>query len=254
MRTRVLLAKYIRDPRRWEPINVGVIVVRGEQAQARFVGEREGGGSIDGRKTRHVVGDTEVFSEWVRYWRHALERGEAGAGEVLGRKTPNYWVAEQGEVWLDADEASLDELANRYFSDLVNRADDESDAAAPQLRNRVEAVLHQAEIFDDAHRFERDAIVTAVKLDPPERYKFHYRSENGRITIGQRVSLEALYIHDVLWKFAHLPDDYRRVAFVAGEEAPEDLGPTLAALRSQSHVIDVFSPAAVDEVRKAFVK
>ncbi len=78
MTTRVLLAKYIRDPRRWEPVNVGVIVVRGDEARARFVGEREAGG-VDGRTTRHIVGDTEVFAEWVRYWRGALAAGSDGA-------------------------------------------------------------------------------------------------------------------------------------------------------------------------------
>jgi hypothetical protein len=252
MKTRVLLAKYIRDPRRWEPMNIGVIVVRGEEARAHFVGERDGG-SIDARTTRHIVGDTEVFAEWVRYWRSALERGEDGANELLERTTQNYWVADQGELWLNGDDSGLEELARRYFGELVSRADDESDATVPHLKERVEAVLLQAEISEAAHSFQRDAIVTASGLEPPERYKFHYRAENGHVTIGQRVSLEPVFIHDVMWKFEHLPDDYRRVAFVVGEEASEDLGPTLVHLKARSRVIDVFAPAAVDEVREVFV-
>ncbi|MGH2935986.1 MAG: hypothetical protein ACRDL2_15935 [Gaiellaceae bacterium] len=246
------MAKYIRDPRRWEPLNVGVIVVRGDEARARFIGERDGGGSIDGRTTRHIVGDPEVFGEWVRYWRQAVEQGEEGAAEILARQTPNYWVADQGELWLDGDETTIEELARRYFSELVLRGDDAADASAPQLKERVELVLEQAEI-SSTPRFERDAVVKAAKLDPPENYKFHYKAENGHVTVGHRVSLEPIFIHDVLWKFEHLPDDYTRVAFVAGDEAAAELAPTLVHLRSLSHVINVFELDAVDETRKVFI-
>jgi hypothetical protein len=247
MTTRVLLAKYIRDPRRWEPINVGVVLLRGDDVRARFVGEREGG-IIDGRVTRHIVGDAEVFSEWVRYWRRSLAEGASGAVDVLARKTPNYWVAEQGEVWFDGEDLSLDELTHRYFAELVLRGEDDTDATAPQLRERADRVLEQ--VLFDGVRVERDAIVTAAKLDPPERYKFHYRVENGHVTIGHRVSLETVHLHDALWKFSHLPDEYAKIAFVAGEEAPDELAPTLIHLTRHARVIDVLAPSAEDELRK----
>jgi hypothetical protein len=250
MSTRVLVAKYIRDPRRWEPINVGVVVVRDGEAQARFIGEREPG-AIDRRRLRYLVGDTEVFSEWVRYWRGALAEGAEGAAQILERTTPNYWVAEQGEVWFDGEDLPIDEVVRRYFGELVLRSEDESDAAAPQLKERVEQVLEHAELFKFS-QFERDPIVEAAKLDPPERYKFHYLARNGHVTVGQRVSIDAVHIHDVLWKFSHLGDDYRCVAFVAGEEAPRELAPTLVHLRKSAHVIDAFAQSAVDEVRHVF--
>jgi hypothetical protein len=250
MTTRVLVAKYIRDPRRWEPLNVGVVVVRGDEVHARFIGEREDG-TIDRRSTRFVVGDTEVFSEWVRYWRRAIADGAGAAAEILEHKTPNYWVADQGEVWLDTEGMSVDELARRYFADLVLRGEEDSDAMAPQLKERVERLIEQAELFK-AEKFERDPIVKATKLDPPERYKFHYLTRNGSVTIAQRVSVDPVHIHDILWKFEHLDDAYRRVAFVAAQDVPDELEPTLIHLKRNSRVIDVLGSSAVAEVREAF--
>jgi hypothetical protein len=251
MTTRVLLAKYIRDPRRWEPINVGVIVLRGDEAHAHFLGERTGG-SIDARTTRHIVGDAEVFAEWVKYWRQALAVGAEGAREILNRTTPNYWIAEQGEVWLDAENTSVEDLAARYFGELVVRREEEGDATAPQLKERVDRVIEQAGLLEAVEHFERDATVLAGS-DPPERYRFHYRAQNGHITIGHRVSLDPIYLHDALWKFSNLPAEYTRVAFIAGEEAPEEIAPTLIHLNKRAHVIDAFAPVAVDEVRKLFL-
>jgi hypothetical protein len=250
MTTRVFVAKYIRDPRRWEPTNVGVIVARGDDVEARFIGERADGG-VDRRSAR-FVGDTEVFGEWVRYWRRALNRGAEGTKEVLSRRTPNYWVADQGELWFDGEGVELAELARRYFDELVQRLDDEgADASAPQLRQRVDRLLQQAELVK-SKGFQRDATIEAVRLDPPEKYKFHYVVANGRITVGQRVSLDPVFVHDVLWKFSHLPENYGRVAFVPGPEAPDELGPTLVHLGRNAHVIDVSSASAEKDVRQAF--
>jgi hypothetical protein len=251
MTTRILVAKYIRDPRRWEPVNVGVVVLQGDRAEARFIGERLGG-TIDRRRARYVVGDTEVYQEWVRYWRRAIASGASGVTEILERKAPNYWVGDQGQVWFDGDGASLDELTGRYFAELVERGeDDDRDAAAPQLRQRVDGLLQQADLFK-SDQFERDPVIETVDLDPPERYRFHYLARNGHATVGQRVSLDSVQVHDVLWKFQHLPDDYSRVAFVAGEEAPEDVAPALIHLSRAARLINVSSPSAVDEVREAF--
>jgi hypothetical protein len=70
--------------------------------------------------------------------------------------------------------------------------------------------------------------------------------------VGHRVSLEPVHLHDALWKFTNLTDDYRRIAFVAGDEAPSELRAPLIHLRKNAHVIDVFGSSAVDELRDLF--
>lgn len=249
MKTRILVAKYIEDARRWEPVNVGVFVLRGDEAQARFLGERGAGGGVDRRRLRYRVGDTEAYGEWVAFWRRSLERpGEAVADAILSVARPNYWVADQGEVWFDGEAQPLDALADRYFDELVQPSEEADEP--PQLKQRVDHVLAQARLFE---RGDLQTNVTVeADLDPPERYKFHYLLENGRKTVAHRVGLEPVWLHDALWKFDHLPRDLGKVAFVAAEEAAEELAPTLQHLRERARVIDVNSPAAVDDIIAAF--
>jgi hypothetical protein len=138
-----------------------------------------------------------------------------------------------------------------YFAELVLRGDDETDAVAPQLRERVDNVLEQAQLFAAAH-IERDGLVEASRLDPPERYKFHYVSRHGKTIVGHRVSVDNVHLHDALWKFSNLLD-VRCVAFVAPEEAPEELHATLIHLSRRSRVIDAFSDSAIEEAVDAFL-
>jgi hypothetical protein len=65
----------------------------------------------------------------------------------------------------------IEELARRYFSELVQREEDETDAAAPQLKERVELVLEQSKLFEGA-AIVRDWTVLAAKLDPRKESSF----------------------------------------------------------------------------------
>src|SRR5438270_12135897 len=66
---RFLVAKYVRDPQRMEPRNVGVILWTVDRVGARFFGEDEDG--IRAPSYVHSKNRT-VYREWVLYWQKAL--------------------------------------------------------------------------------------------------------------------------------------------------------------------------------------
>jgi hypothetical protein len=54
-----------------------------------------------------------------------------------------------------------------------------------------------------------------------------------------------------LWKFSHVSTDYERIAFVAAGEVTDEIGPAFIHLGKVAQIIDVASPDAVNEVRRA---
>jgi hypothetical protein len=247
MAARIYVAKYIRDPRRWEPRNIGIFVVDEHGLAGKFIGERADG-SVDKRSVKGFVRNTEVYEEWVKYWRRTLMAG--GIEEILESTTPHFWVAESGEVWI-GDETP-EKLVERYFSELVLKKEgEEDDRAAAQLRTAVERLLTETGVANSP-AFARDETLESSGLTPPERFQFQYILQDGRTVVGQRVSLASEpYVHDALWKFSHLHDDIRRVAFVA--ESEEDASLHRSHLEQLSKIVDVGQPSAADLVRDAFL-
>lgn len=249
MSTRILIAKYIDDFRRWEPRNIGVIVVS-DGIEARFVGERDDG-RIDGRVARPYVGDTDIYQEWVKYWRRVLKEGPSGIKEALLRSTDNYWLTETGEVWVGDESASV--MARRYFDELIGRVSEpESETASLRLKPAVERLLEEAGIASDPS-FTRDKRVQAMGK-PNVSYRFQYYWENGRKVVGQRVPLSLpVYVHDALWKFTKIPNEFGIVAFVSTEEASDGTWSELQSEAPQgTQVVDVDDKKAVDRVKQAF--
>src|SRR5947208_424234 len=69
------VVRYVPDPIRDEPRNVGVIAWRRGEVAARFVGE-DAAGDMDRRHiSRRIVPDAQTYVEWVGYWRTHLANG-----------------------------------------------------------------------------------------------------------------------------------------------------------------------------------
>src|SRR5438067_1720912 len=102
--TEIYVAKYIPDTRRWEPVNVGVVVFTSEGSAGRFLGETARGS--DHRQTRHVVADPEVYDEWLKYWRRAINKNDREA--ITETNTLSYWVAKAGEIWVEDEPQTPD--------------------------------------------------------------------------------------------------------------------------------------------------
>src|SRR5438093_129615 len=113
MTTEIYVAKYIPDTRRWEPVNVGVIIFTADGAAGRFLGETPSGS--DHRVTRHVVGDPNVYDEWLRYWRRAIHQQDRDA--IATTNTFSYWVARAGEIWLEDEPKTPERLAADFYQE-----------------------------------------------------------------------------------------------------------------------------------------
>jgi hypothetical protein len=95
MSARYWVAKYVDDPFRNEPRNVGVIVSTPDGLAARFAGERDDA-SMDRRRLGQRFKYADVYLQWVEFWREqvALEN----VAEIVAAATPNYYVIVGGEV------------------------------------------------------------------------------------------------------------------------------------------------------------
>lgn len=88
------VAKYIEDPFRNEPRNVGIIVSAEDGLSARFAGERDDG-TVDGRWLRGFK-YADVYKQWIDYWREQV--ASENIDEILSATTSNYFVVPGGEV------------------------------------------------------------------------------------------------------------------------------------------------------------
>ena len=248
MTTRVYVAKFVADPARWEPRNVGVLVTRGAERAAWFIGESQPG-KIDGREVRHVVGAADTYKSWVEFWRtEIVERGREPT-ELANVPGSAYFVAEAGEIWLGAD-GPLGSVVHEYFDRLVRPAPPEP--KQEDLQVTVERILKRVDVWN-RKEFRRDYELEAHGPEGTERLRFNYAYRNGSLIVGQRVPLVEAYAHDALWRFTSIAKDVKRVAFVAGvgsEPRNEDWWPVL---ENAARVVDVSEPDAEDRVAELFL-
>jgi len=88
------IAKYVEDPFRNEPRNIGVIVSLDGILDARFLGERDDG-TVDARKLRGFTYPA-VYSQWREFWRRKIRARDLNA--ITDGDTANFYVAFGGEV------------------------------------------------------------------------------------------------------------------------------------------------------------
>ncbi|MBF6605930.1 MAG: hypothetical protein IVW53_10155 [Chloroflexi bacterium] len=247
MTTEIYLAKYVPDPARWEPRNIGVIVRADGSVGCRFLGEKTSG-AIDGRSIRHSVGaPVDVYREWVRFWRRSIVEERQDPASLRARPEATFFVQAAGEVWLDdRPDASIEGLVGEYFRRLVA---DEEPPGALELKVEVERLLAETGMLARAG-FKRDVVIESSGnvARHRERLRFPYAFENGHRLVGHRVPLgiETL-VHDALYRYLNLPQDVRAISFVHGFD--EVVGsPAAANLAALSTVIDVATPAAAAEL------
>jgi hypothetical protein len=251
MTTKVYVAKYVADPARWEPRNVGVLVDQGDKRAARFLGE-DPSGKVDGNKVRHAVGaPADVYRSWIKHWRKALVDGDGDPDRADQRRDiDTFFIQQAGEVLVEAASRSLDQVVEAYFRRLVHQEDPRD----LELRAAVEKVLSLAALTDKLD-FERDV---EVKAEPgktneiQETFRFDYGRRNGHLIVGQRVPLQIdAFVHDALYRYGRLPGDVRPVSFVQGFEN-EAKKPAVRNLEVWSTVVDVSAPDAAEDVVRAF--
>lgn len=249
MTTRILLAKYVPDRRRWEPRNIGVIVVTESANVARFVGER-GPDDVDRRQLR-FVGDTEAYTEWVAHWRRCMVDGEEALREAVAEKSAPYLLLEAAEIVASQFPMTADQILEQYYDQLVDEPAAQSES---RLKVLSEALLQRAQVRELPY-FREPFEIKSKTLDPPQPNAFHYGWANGRVVVAHRVTLLAdNNVNNVLWRFEHLGNEVDKIALVYSDPlAPDrEIERRLRVyVAGQARLIDVDSEIAPDQVREA---
>jgi hypothetical protein len=240
MKAHWLVAKYMSDLRKREPVNVGVIVFCGDEVKSRFLGQQPDG-KIDRRRVRWVR-SPENFEAWVAYWQHAVSRGRDLDVQGLVRRLgdENYFLESAGER-LTGDEVSTEDLLDEMYATLVDTAD----LRSMGVRRLSQAALNRLDLGE--------RLVSDYHLDVGvDSIHFDYRFENGHQHLMQCVSLVGTgeqawdRIHACTWAFekARLEvADAGRISLVKRrEEKDEVLDRQLKLLQDYSAVVDVGRP------------
>lgn len=250
MSTQIILAKFVPDPARWEPRNIGIVVLSGQEIRVRFLCEKDDG-SINGRQVRYSVGaPTETYKEWVRYWRRVLVSEGRDPLDLPRVEGSSFFLAKAGEIWAGVqDTATVDDLLSEYFARLVQPT--EEGPATEHLKVRADRVIIDAGIADQP-AFQRDIELPSHDLTRKESYRFPYSYRNGHLVVGRPVPLVEMNVHDALWHYQHIDSTIRKVSFVQGLGETEDSA-AVGLLEEMSTVIDVNLPDAALRTREAFL-
>jgi hypothetical protein len=115
MSVRYWIAKYVEDPFRNEPRNVGIVVSTPDGMAARFAGERDDG-TVDGRRLQSFK-FAEVYKQWIQYWREQIRAENIEA--ITSATTQNYYVIQGGEV-SDTGSDGADAICKFLYGLLVS--------------------------------------------------------------------------------------------------------------------------------------
>lgn len=188
--SRYFLAKYVPDPMRCEPRNIGVILWTPSGAVARFLGEKQDGG-LDLRRVPTFVGDAQVYRQWVEYWR-SIVNPDTGLADLtgpleqldddslrarLGPANKAHWWLVPGGVLLDPVAPSeRGPLLTKLFQELVVSSDDM--VPIETVDQIVRSVIKALSLHKDPH-FKSD-----LELEVRSGAKLHF--DYGYV--GQSVS------------------------------------------------------------------
>ena len=206
MTIRWLVAKYMEDQRRREPVNVGVILLPDDgRPLFRFLGQRADG-HIDGRRVKWA-GSVRNFQAWVKYWHYHLDNGGDPADLLVRSQDDNYFLEFGGERILgdrDLDPASM---ADYLFGLLVEQTVPRS----VSLEQISDSLLERVGI--------RQRVEKSISYEVPRRgdrltdsVGFDYRYVNGAVNLLQRATLvfdddrSWDVVHSVAWSFERVQE------------------------------------------------
>lgn len=250
MNARWFVAKYMPDPHRREPVNLGVILVDGGDVVARFLGESSEG-KIDGRNVR-LVRSVAAYKGWVAHWRRLADEGPESVQAGLAARTgDNYFLEIGGERLLAGADRSTFDLLDDLYTSLV---DDTPDAANEDVGRLSEKVLTRLPLPKPVHR---ESLVTIEHDGLVDELRFDYRYNNGVPHLMQRVGLTFRdqrswdRVHAAAWSFervAHADNDELRHARLIALVKPREEDRALdRQLRQLSHYADVVDVSHQDE-------
>jgi hypothetical protein len=113
------VARFVRDLRRGEQQNIGVILFQGGKFFARFLGEApDAPEAIDGRRIRGVGAAHENYKAWVHFWRQTASRGNME--KLLSRRAGDNYFVEAGGRQIAGHQTEPAVLLHELYSELVS--------------------------------------------------------------------------------------------------------------------------------------
>ena len=198
MNTTWLIAKYMPDIRRREPMNVGVVLLANGGPCARFLGETDPG-LINGHLVRGRFGALENYKGWVDYWRMAMAKADP---KQLLRHEPqhNYFLEFGGERVLGNADLDRGAFLDRLYRDLVENVPSVPDVVVDP-RRLIERTFDRLKIREKI--LERPSVVDRTRgVEDP--LAFDYRYQNGINVLMKRVHLAKepwATVHETAWIF-----------------------------------------------------
>lgn len=277
---RYLVAKYVPDPLRMEPRNIGVVVWSDGQIAARFLGENGSEASRIRVPSRLRVSDRRLYEQWIRYWRQqmsmpSLSRGPDGM--AAGRETPEflealasksqlgYMLVDGGIVRKEIGPHELKEVVSDLFEVLVMEESDRKPHAAENeselLRRACHNVIRESRIRERPD-YEEPYSYLGLAKGVQRTFRFDYALHGGFAkppkAVFQRVYLtNPSSVYSTAFMFEQMagendvPKERCAALVYTGPLAlaQVDVKESLALMRKCGRVVDLCEPAtAVSEL------
>lgn len=269
---RYAIAKYIADPIRMEPRNIGVIVWSEDAVEAQFLGEKRIADSarIDSRSIPSFVTSKSAYRQWVEYWRRAISREvyePAAGGEAIATYSDrffdallesgkgNFILADGGQILEFVDNQNIVDVTLDLFAQLVKASPDRVEPEERNIQRVCDSIIASLHLVQDPN-FYRNYRVSHEVVGTPLDVDFDYAYRNGKLRrVYRRVSLTeghrerenavlaSLYAFKAVLE-AHQLDTKNDVVSLVSTPFESDRGADevesyISALGSVSRVIDV---------------
>lgn len=250
-----LVAKYIPDPLRMEPRNVGVVLLAGGSVSPRFSRPEE----ID------FIDDLERYSDWVNYWQELCERlsvrpVEDVIAELTNEKQAAFRFYKAGYIDAPVKAKEVHEALDYLFETLVSSepVTGASQVDGSTFAQKCEAVLKDAGLINDPS-FLSDRMITLSAAGIEQDFKFDYVLDSGEVeALMQRVRLQNQpSTTNAAFLFEHATGTKQvsraeRIALVDASVSVEASVARLQMLKRMCRTVDVSDhDAAVTALRRA---
>lgn len=183
-----LVAKYVQDVFRMEPINIGVILWSNGRAASRFLGVSLHNGMIEvnGSRLRNWCNSREAYEQWIEYWMEKMAQAATvsdGKGfidemTITNRNAGNYWMVEGGILLDELEPDNLESAVDELFGQLVPSS--EQSPKETSFSKTCTSLLRKSPLWD-LEGFHANHSIACKYFGTTEiTLEFSYTVANGR--------------------------------------------------------------------------
>jgi hypothetical protein len=264
-----LVAKYMPDPKRREPRNIGVILWTPNRIGYRFLDEDDAS----------FVDDKPTYERWMQFWSHTIDKDDL---EIRGQKTSvrdpqfvnnllrtqqgNYILEEAGEMLDAIRPRDVSAVVDQLFSELVSAKRESLGEHLPDPLSQDCERLFEETGLSDRPDFQVDHSYD-IQIGPMTKpFKFHYAIGNNgspsavfrKSKIHSDINVDGTAFICQWATLSQLVEKDRCVTLIratADEEKSKVFGPRIELLRQFSRVLNVGQlDTAADDLQRLTAK